>query len=119
LIAAASRVTRAIVQGRWRLNRSLRLEAFVAESDGRLKYRDIFQERDDAKHDDDDAADLLGAAIERQHVDQIKDENNDKKGDEYTDNHRLGPRERLARFNIGLTLMAAIRFPPPELSRKV
>jgi hypothetical protein len=53
-----------------------------------LEHRDIFQERDDAEHDDDHAADLLGAAIERQHVDQIENEDNDKKGDEHTDKHR-------------------------------
>ena len=44
----------------------------------------------DADDDDDDARDLLGAAVERQHVDQIKNENNDKESDEYADEH-AGP----------------------------
>src|SRR5258708_16596078 len=44
-----------------------------------LKHRDVFQQRDHAEDDDDDARDLLGAAVERQQVDQIENENNDEK----------------------------------------
>src|SRR5882762_2167192 len=49
------------------------------------EHRDVLQKRDHAEHDDDDAADLLGAAVERQHVDEVEHENNDEKGDEYAD----------------------------------
>jgi hypothetical protein len=30
---------------------------------------------------------LLGATVERQHIDQIQNENNNQKGDEYADKH--------------------------------
>jgi hypothetical protein len=57
-----------------------------------LEHRDVFEKRDHAEHNDDDAANLFGAAIDRQHVDEVEDENNDQKGDEYADQHR-GPPE--------------------------
>jgi len=44
------------------------------------------------RHDHDHAADLLGAAVERQHVDEIEDEDNDEKRDEYADKHAGPPR---------------------------
>src|SRR6478609_3988012 len=55
-----------------------------------LKHREIFQQRDDADDDDDDARDLLGAAVQRQHVDQIEHQNDDEKGDQDTDEYRHG-----------------------------
>ena len=55
-----------------------------------LDHRDVFQQRDHADDDHDDARDLLGAAVERQQVDQIENENNDEKRDECTDKH-AGP----------------------------
>src|SRR5690242_14518757 len=57
------------------------------------EHGDIFQQREHAENDDDDPADLLGAAIDRQHVDQIKNENDDEKGDERADEkrHRRAP----------------------------
>jgi hypothetical protein len=58
-----------------------------------LKYRDVFQQRDDAENDDDDARNLLGAAIERQQIDQIEDQNNDQKRNERADNHRKPPED--------------------------
>jgi hypothetical protein len=54
-----------------------------------LKHRDVFQQRDHAENDDDDPADLLGATVERQHVDEIENKDNDKKGNKYTDDHAL------------------------------
>jgi hypothetical protein len=56
-----------------------------------LKYRDVFQQRNDAEDNDDDPRDLLGAAVERQQIDQIEDQNNDQKRDECADNHRKPP----------------------------
>jgi hypothetical protein len=65
-----------------------------------LEYREIFQQRDDADDDDNDPRDLFGAAIERQHVDQIEDQNNNEKRDQNTDEygHLLAPFVREARF---------------------
>jgi hypothetical protein len=63
--------------------------------DDALKYRDVFQQRNDAENDDDDTRDLLGATVERQQVDQIENENNDKKCDEHTDKHLKTPCERV------------------------
>jgi hypothetical protein len=62
-------------------------EAFVPP----LKHRDVFQQRDHAEHDHDDAADLFGAAVERQQVDEIEDQDNDEKRDEYADEHAGAP----------------------------
>src|ERR1700709_811984 len=62
--------------------------AFVPTS---LKHRDVFQQRDHAEHDHDHPADLLGAAVERQHVDEIEDQDNDEKRDQYADEHAGSP----------------------------
>jgi hypothetical protein len=67
-----------------------------------LKHRDVFQERNHAENDHDNARDLLGAAIERQHVDQIQNENDDEKCDEYTYEHAKAP-SREKRINPALT----------------
>src|SRR5580700_1773079 len=56
----------------------------------RLEDREVFQQRDDAEHDDHHAHDLLGAAVHRQHVDQIKDEDDDDKSDQCADENVHG-----------------------------
>src|SRR5450432_2173416 len=71
-----------------------------------LKYRDVFQQRDHAEDDHDDAANLLGAAVERQHVDEIEDEDNDEKRDEYADKH-AGPLRRESAVSVLLTWQSA------------
>jgi hypothetical protein len=58
-----------------------------------LKHRDVFQQGDHAEDDDDDPYNLFGAAIERQQVDQIKNENDDEKCDQCTDKHPDPPPE--------------------------
>src|SRR6516165_8631933 len=65
--------------------------AASADSNPASKYRDIFEQRKHAEDDDDDAHDLLGAAVERQQIDQIENENNDEKGDENTYKHCFSP----------------------------
>jgi hypothetical protein len=50
-----------------------------------LEDREITQQRYDADDDYDDAHDLFGAAVNRQHVDEIEDKNDDQKGDQNTD----------------------------------
>jgi hypothetical protein len=42
----------------------------------------IAEQRQHANDDHDDAHDLLGAAVDRQHVDEIKHKQNDHEGDE-------------------------------------
>src|ERR1700720_1192450 len=56
----------------------------------RLEYREVFQQRDDAQHGDHHAHDLLGAAVHRQHVDQIKNEDDDDEGDQCADENVHG-----------------------------
>src|SRR6185437_1227271 len=53
-----------------------------------LEHRDKFQKRDDAENDHDNAHDLLGAAIQRQHIYQIKDKDNNEERDQYAYNHQ-------------------------------
>jgi len=80
--------------------------AFVAGNDGEifssalLKHRDVFQQRDHPEDDDDDAADLLGAAVERQQVDEIENEDYDEKRDEYAGKHAGAPSARKAQLAI-------------------
>ena len=50
-----------------------------------LEHRQIFQQRDDADDDDDDLHDLLGAAVDRQHVDEIEHQDDHEKCDEHAD----------------------------------
>jgi hypothetical protein len=52
---------------------------------GGLEDGEIAQQRKNADNDDDNAHDLFGAAVDRQHIDKIKDQNDDKKGDQDTD----------------------------------
>jgi hypothetical protein len=56
-----------------------------------LEYGEIFQQRNDADDDHDNTRDLFGTAVERQHIDQIQNENNDKKRDQNTDEHCDSP----------------------------
>jgi hypothetical protein len=58
-----------------------------------LENLDIFQQREHADDDDDDADDLFRAAVNRQHVDEIKNQNDDKKCNENADQqaHGLAP----------------------------
>jgi hypothetical protein len=51
----------------------------------RAEYGEVFQQRNDANDDHNDAHDLPGAAIDRQHVDEIKHQNDDQEGDEHAD----------------------------------
>jgi hypothetical protein len=51
----------------------------------RLVDRQIFQQRQNADDDDDHADDLLCPPVNRQHIDQIKYENNDQERYEKTD----------------------------------
>src|ERR1700733_2092988 len=88
----------------------------------------IFQQRQHADDDDDDAHDLFGATVDRQHVHEIEDEYDDKKGDQEADEdghenprfdvaelipsfgraHNVFSRARLYRTSFG-TIMAESR----------
>lgn len=46
---------------------------------------DVFQQRNDANDDDDNASDLFRARIHRQHADEIEHENDDEKRDQEAD----------------------------------
>jgi hypothetical protein len=50
--------------------------------DALLKYCEIAQQRENADNDDDHAHDLFGAAVDRQHVDQIENQNDDEESDQ-------------------------------------
>src|ERR1700716_2192904 len=74
-----------------------------------LEHRDVFQQRNHAEDDHDDTRHLLGAAVDRQQVDQVENENNDQKRDQRTDKHSnplhrekatLVPPQRAARFRV-------------------
>ena len=43
-----------------------------------LEDREIFQQRDHAENDHDHAHDLFGAAVDRQHIDEIEHQDDDK-----------------------------------------
>src|SRR3954452_18393485 len=53
--------------------------------------RDVLQERNHPEDDHDNPRDLFGAAVQRQQVDQIKDENNDQKGNQRAHQHVDSP----------------------------
>src|ERR1700759_4643255 len=86
------------------------MDCFVASllaMTARLEHRDVFQQREHAEDDDDDPADLLGAAVDRQHVDQIEDEDDDKECDKRADDKR----HLSAPFvSPGLNALPALRF---------
>jgi hypothetical protein len=48
-----------------------------------LEHCKILQQRNHAENDHYDANDLSGAAVERQHIDEIEYQNDDKERDEY------------------------------------
>lgn len=54
----------------------------VGESRPALENREVFEQRDDADHDDDDLQDLLDAALDRQALNQPEDEHDDEEGNQ-------------------------------------
>ena len=58
-----------------------------------LEHRKIFQQRNYADNDHDHAHDLFGAAVDRQHVDELEHQDDDKEGDDHTneDVHACSP----------------------------
>jgi hypothetical protein len=58
-----------------------------------LNHVDVSQQRDHTEDDDNDTANLFGAAVNRQQVDEVENENNNEKRDEYADKHG-GPSAR-------------------------
>lgn len=50
-----------------------------------LEHRKILQQRNHPENDHDDANDLSGAGVERQHIDEIKYQNDNEEGDDYAD----------------------------------
>ena len=52
---------------------------------GELEDREIFQQRYNSDYDDDNARDLFGAAVNRQHVDEVKHQDDDKERDQNAD----------------------------------
>src|ERR1700689_4523199 len=91
---------------------------FFAEAPKASEHRDIFQQRNHAEDDHHDACDLLGAAVERQQVDQVQDQNDDEKRDEYADQHLkiplkpLDANERFANAWPGLPVPGRGTRPP-------
>jgi predicted MFS family arabinose efflux permease len=62
--------------------------------------REIFEQRNDTYQYDNDPRDLLRPAVDRQHVDEIENENDHQEGDEHADDDAhddLLPRKRLRR----------------------
>jgi len=57
--------------------------AVVAAARWRLEHREILEQRNHADDDHDRADDLSGAGVERQHVDEIEDQNDNKEGDDH------------------------------------
>jgi hypothetical protein len=53
-----------------------------------LEDREIAQERENADDDDDDLRDLFHFSVERKHIDEIENENDDENGDEKADKRR-------------------------------
>src|SRR5215475_7746223 len=53
-----------------------------------LEDREVAQQGQDADDDHDHAHDLLGAAVDRQHVDEVKHENDDDERDQGADEER-------------------------------
>jgi hypothetical protein len=71
-------------RARFRASRWLAMTRSRISIRDRLENRDIFQQGNHAEDDHDHTYDLLGAAVERQQVDQIQNENNDEKRDKHT-----------------------------------
>jgi hypothetical protein len=72
----------AIEESRIRFPILVRLD--VPQPTNRLINREIFEQRQNAYDDNDDPDDLLRPPVNRQHIDQIKNKNNDKEGYEDT-----------------------------------
>lgn len=51
------------------------------------EHGEIFEEGDNADQDDDDLYDLPDLAVERQPLDEVKDENDHQEGDQDADQH--------------------------------
>jgi hypothetical protein len=56
----------------------------------RLEHVDIFQQCQNADHDHDDLDDLFRAPVDRQHIDEIEDQDNDQERDQNADEYRHG-----------------------------
>jgi hypothetical protein len=84
--------------------------AFLLGLNQPSEYRDVFQQRDHAEDDDDDARDLLGATIERQQVNQIENKNNDEKRNQYTHKHRNSPMNIWTTTALGLNAPSLLGF---------
>jgi hypothetical protein len=87
------------------------LRRFAPRNDGGTQPRraglyhlDQSQQRDDANDNNDNARDLLGAAIERQEVDQVKNKDNDDERDESTDKHPKTPPEMTVKTTVLLMI---------------
>src|SRR5690606_7874382 len=57
------------------------------KADGRLEHREIAQQREDADDDDDELDDLAHAAVDRQALHQIEDQDDDEEGDQDADEY--------------------------------
>jgi len=60
---------------------------FFVEAIRASRHRDIFQQRNHTEDDHHDGAICLAPAVERQQVDQVQDQDDDEKRDEYADKH--------------------------------
>lgn len=49
------------------------------------EHRQIFQQRNDADYDHNDARDLFRSSVERKHIDQIQNQYDDEKRDQNAD----------------------------------
>src|SRR5258705_3281372 len=77
---------------------------------------EVLQHRDDADDDHNDARDVLRTTVERQHIDEIENENDNQKGDQYTDQNvhtwllaslAKGARQLCARISIVSSVSAS------------
>jgi hypothetical protein len=87
----------------------------MTRSRKRLKHRDIFEQRDHPENDHDDAHDLLGAPVERQQIDQIKDQDNDQKSNEYTYKHEIPPETPVKKSGLPPNAPTSTPFPAGNL----
>src|ERR1700722_14264867 len=66
-----------------------------------LEDREITQQGQDTDNDHDDAHDLFGAAVDRQHVDEIEDQDDDQKRDQNADEDRHeNPRVEISELTL-------------------
>jgi hypothetical protein len=88
------------------------------------EIHEIAEQRQHADDDDDDAHDLLSAAINRQHIDQIKDEkNNDERNECSDEDVHANPRFEFlglfVRMRRELSTMARARLHPEAASNGI